>query len=407
MKKILTIALIFVMALCAAAPAMAYTTNTSPANGQTLCKLDIYLVEYTGGDRLSMFISQTPTDRGYAKNEIVAAIGSVTVPANTNVLADGFTSLNFKGTDVNLNVTENNPVGNVNNNRFALMHTMPAAANWQDNQWILNDNILSHVLGSPANTSVFPVSSSSNTYRFLVFGKVLSDNASLSISLSRRAGFLSLLTVPTQVATTARANYSASKYLLIGDNYIVFDSVGTNEYLVFSTPPGGYAGGTIDQQYLCFRIGRDSRNRTTQLYMYPNGAQGIEYRVTALSSIANLMFIYSGNSTPSSNIILGDRVTNSGLNSSLNYFYGDNFENGLGLSAYNEGNYLTDSDWTTISGAGDVSKSVHIQPWTPYVGVPENIVVNPPKTGELANVLGFVMIALAGAAVVLIKKVRA
>lgn len=399
MKKILPIALVLLMAFSVAAPAMAYTTNTSSANGQTRCTLDIYLVEYTGGDRLSMFISQTPTDRGYAKNEIVAAIGAITVPANVDVLAEGFTSIRFKGVDVSLNVTENNPT----TTGFELMNTMPVV-NWPVNKWTLNDNMLSHDLAPFVGG--FPVSSSSATYRFLVFGKVLADNAVLSISLSRRAGFVNTTNPLQYLATLHAFDFYATKYLPIGDKYIVFNSHASNEYFVFSTPPGGYTGGAIDPQYLCFRIDRDARNRTTRMYMYPNGAAGIEFRVSPLSN-SGIMFTYSGNSTPAANIVIGDQVTNTGLISSLNYFYRENFEAGLGLSVFYEGNYLTDNDWTTISGAGDVVDSVYIQPWTPYVRVPETIVVSPPKTGELASVLGFVMVALAGAAAVVVKKVHA
>jgi hypothetical protein len=93
---------------------------------------------------------------------------------------------------------------------------------------------------------------------------------------------------------------------------------------------------------------------------------------------------------------------------SLLAFYEEWFEGKLGFSAYNEGNLLNANVWGTIAAAAiDVSDTVDIEPWTAYVKVPENIVVDPPKTGEAASVTGFITLLLAAAAMVVVKKVRA
>lgn len=90
----------------------------------------------------------------------------------------------------------------------------------------------------------------------------------------------------------------------------------------------------------------------------------------------------------------------------LRAFYDRWFEDALGFSVFNEGNLLNAADWHAVAGALDITDTVEIQPWTPYVAVPENIVTDPPKTGG-ASALGFALMAAATAAAVTLKKLRA
>ncbi|HOR12936.1 MAG TPA: hypothetical protein PKX46_03340, partial [Clostridia bacterium] len=68
------------------------------------------------------------------------------------------------------------------------------------------------------------------------------------------------------------------------------------------------------------------------------------------------------------------------------------------------GNFLRDKFFTDLVSGKTLAVTVNIKPWTAYVKVPDNVVVNPPKTGAAASILGFVMVALAGASAVALKK---
>ncbi len=75
----------------------------------------------------------------------------------------------------------------------------------------------------------------------------------------------------------------------------------------------------------------------------------------------------------------------------------------FGLDYFLIGNYLRDSFFEDLVSADTISATVDIEPWTAYVTVPDNIVVDPPKTGDAASILGVVMVALSGAGVVALR----
>ncbi len=84
------------------------------------------------------------------------------------------------------------------------------------------------------------------------------------------------------------------------------------------------------------------------------------------------------------------------------------FSDKLGLDITKRGYNMKAGDWVDYANSRTaISESVDIKPWTPYVSVPDNIVVDPPKTGDAMGIMGFVLIALAGVALVAVKKVRA
>jgi hypothetical protein len=105
MKKFLSLMLALVLALGLAAPAMAFTSDDSAAEDHPY-DLDIYLVEYEDNDFFGM-ISLPPSDRGYAKNEIVAAVVELYVPKDETILPEEYGISLFGGDYVSLHVTDN------------------------------------------------------------------------------------------------------------------------------------------------------------------------------------------------------------------------------------------------------------------------------------------------------------
>jgi LPXTG-motif cell wall-anchored protein len=68
------------------------------------------------------------------------------------------------------------------------------------------------------------------------------------------------------------------------------------------------------------------------------------------------------------------------------------------------GNYVRDSYFENLVSPATIIATVDIAPFTAYVTVPDNIVVDPPKTGDAASILGFVMLALSAAGAAALRK---
>lgn len=484
MKKFLTLTLVFVMALSLAAPAMAYTTRTALADGVSPYTVDIYLVEHTTADNLTVnWLSMPPTDRGYAKNEIIAAIGTLTIPKDYNLHQDGYRQIYFKGANVSLNVTDNMATYQTVSGFFLDYAKVSFAPNFYGRAvggvypWDLNtpdNNKLSHWLAegtvAPAlgtagagaiGDSVLPTpTSGAETVKFLCFGKVTADSAKITFGLSRNASWtgtgstvtaaqlvtdrhwgmnpmgLSWLTTYIAPAATSLAAVNnrlpramtgsviatapaitqllvLSDSLLVGRTnttpdtlYFVFDNPDGYKYPA-AAPTGGRTPGVPGN--LIFIIETGSRGVSQRLYMFPDGAEGVGYHVFVEPSTNELVFAVTdlGCKLPTGKVPGDDIRFGSTGYTSLRAFYDEYFEGKLGFTAYNRGNVLIAGDWTDLAAAAwDIKETVDIEPWTPYVSVPDNIVTDPPKTGEY-SILGFVMIALAGAAAVVVKKVRA
>lgn len=417
MKKFLTLTLVLVMALSLAAPALAYTNNAALQQGVSPYTVDIYLVEFSSGDWLSSWLSMPPSDRGYAKNEVIAAIGALTVPKGYDAFDDNYRQLRFKPTNVTLNVTENMPA---TLGSYSLTHSVPnnGAVVWSPIwSYSTSNGRLDYRLGAfVANTSTnsIPVNTSdTKTYRWLVFGKVTDDDAKLSFILSRAAGFATIDTTSQWWTVTAvwPTVTVPTQFLVLNEDHVVYrlnqTSTGENEYWIFENSIEGFDfASSSTPGDLQFRIETGARGKTLRLYMYPNDVAGTEYRIHVEPSTQELVFIITQRPTGSAKVNDQIKFGTAGYNSLL-AFYKDYFEDKLGFTAYNEGNLMNESDWTAIAGAAwDISETVDIEPWTPYVSVPDNIVTDPPKTGDV-SFLGFVLIALAGAAAVVVRKVRA
>jgi hypothetical protein len=441
-KKLLTLTLIVVMALGLAAPALAYTGNVQPDEGESKYDIDVYLVEHSGLDLLAGAIGEPPTDRGYAKNESIAAIGKLVIPKGENPFLDSYTQLRFKAKGVTMYVAENN---------FATIPSLTVAANatlttsltgtmltpgaWGTWSYSLAGETMSHVVagGLAGTLNSFGVDSTTErTIRWLVFGKVNDEDASISFQLRRNAIWVTPLTtsaplVKTDTTAIDGTGWTPTLGLTLNEDFVVFaetNSAGTpagaNRYLVYengrdltynpttndTTPTSGNTAVPGDLRFIIET--NNAKGRTSALYMFPNGAAGSGYRIHVEPSTQQLVFIkYSDGG--SALLTSYDQIKyGSAGYASLRAFYDEEFEGKLGFSAYNEGNLLRGSDWEDIaSAATDISETVEIEPWTAYVKVPENIVVNPPKTGEAASVAGFITLLLAAAAIVVVKKVRA
>jgi hypothetical protein len=432
------------MALGLAAPALAYTTNTPAEEGSSPYTIEIYLVEHSGLDLLGNALQLPATDRGYAKNEIIAAIGKLVIPKGLDIWADGYTQLQFKPTNVSLAVHENNPDALYSSPpvNAELVNNLPAGfqtgggGDWEVWPWNPVSGVLSHAIagtpggagdgiGNPGGLDIDP--NYARTLRWLVFGKVNDDDASLTFRLQR---------APQWVApTTALGFYSGTGLvqslisgvtipalgMVLNDDFVVYAAISTNGtdpdtanlWLIHANPSGlGFdvaataAAGVPDD--LLFAIHVDNANgRTARLLMFPNGETGVAYRITVAPGGTHLIFEVAAD--PSGKLRPTDVIKyDTPAYASLLAFYEEWFEKKLGFSAYNEGNLLRASDWETIAAAAiDISDTVDIEPLTAYVKVPENIVVDPPKTGEAASAAGFITLLLAAAAMVVVKKVRA
>lgn len=364
MKKLLIVTLVLATLFTCAMPAMAYTQRKAGTAGSQYT-VDLQLVEYDSqGGIFPGMISQKPVNRAYAKNEIVAAVGSIIVPAYENVFLDGYTEMQFTSKNVSFGVTENR-----NGAGYDLMTTVPAA-NWGLNNWKLEDEDTTLRMEldnpiAPVKPNQIPVNSSKKTYRWLVFGKVIKDGAKLSLEFVKQAKFAPVVAGAwTTAAPFGAGSESAARYLVISEDYVVFKQT-NNNYIVYEIPgKGGYNPAAAPTGDPLFRIEVGKRNATERLYMYTGKVTGPLYRIFVEPSSKELIFVCIANVPRKTN---GDQIQigTSGYKT-LRATYDEHFEKGLGLSAYYEGNILLDKDWETLASKMSLSASVELTPWVPY-----------------------------------------
>lgn len=410
MKKSITLVLALLLCLSLAAPAMAYTTNAPLPDGGGKYTVDIYLVEYNYNDSWIGMITLPPADVGYAKNQIVAAIAALTVPANADVWADGYRLMEVSGKNASLNVTDNQlSAGGGATLTTSFPYDAATNKGIAPNTFIWDsaDNAIRHHITDPSGNMGGEIAAPGSTaiYRMLFFARVTGDDASLSFTLSKNAQFSPASASwagdgPFQAVANIGAG-SASEYLVLNDSYVVARQSNGN-YIVFENN-GSFNNAALPGNPL-FRIEVGAKGKTERLYMYTGAYDGPLYRIHVEPSSRELMFLVMGN-VPGKTV--GDQIKygDSGY-SSLRYFYDRHFEEGLRFTAFNEGNTLTDKDFRAIANAEDVVETVKIEPWTPYVTIPPNVVTNPPKTGG-ANALGFVLLAAAAGAALVLRRARA
>ena len=362
MKKILTIVLALVMVLALAVPAMAFT-GTTTASSTTAPKLSIYLVDYSDSGFFGL-ATLPAADRGYAKNEIVAAIVELAVLKGTDM--SGYGTLAFSGTNATLNVTDNTP---------ATVKTVgdpaPAFTLSSDGYTLTRTALATNLTAATADT----------TYKWLFFAKVQADAAVLTAKLTDGAGIGSAFAEGTLTLVLGGVPYTVTK-----------TAVGTTGYTY-----GVAVGGTGTYAGASFVLSTDSNYKTTGMSIDPAGAAIASQNLGV--TVGGVLGYVSGASVVTS-------ATDATYTAVMNV-YNDVVKGVFGLDYFKIGNYLYDSFFTGFTSAKTITASVAIKPWTAYVTVPSTTVVTPPKTGDAAGIMGFVMIVLAAAAAVVVKKVRA
>lgn len=400
MKKLLTLILILTLALSIAAPALAYTSYV-PSTASP-CVLDIYLVDYSTA-LFGLSVSTPASNRGYAKNEIVAAVAQVTVDANVNIL-NYYRELKFGGDNVSLNVVDNQ----LTSSGYAMLgDTLSSTqANWtRYYNWHSNDNEIIKVFHTG---DTLPVASKKVTYSFLFYGKVIADYAEMYVELSRGAVFTNFGEWQTATPDYLRPNTTSSpvggvfrnatatngaptQFMALNDDFIVYTTGNDNNarsYYISDNPSG-----TI-MPTLLLEIKVDSKNAANEVTYWHAGTPYSLY-MTQSGDIAMI-------NLSNGNVIDHTTATYSSVLVSFNIYF-----DSLGLALANRSNTMKNSFWASVAGSLNTKETISIEPWVPYVQIPDVEVITPPKTGSASSILGFTFIALAGLAAVVMKKVRA
>ena len=417
MKKFITLTLVFVMVLAFAMPAMAFTDKVPAETVKVPYELDIYLVEAEDEDEFGMAVyTLPPTDRGYAKNEIICAVAKLYVPKDTSPVEDGYRNFVMIGKNVRLATVDN-------------MLYMKKSTNWTatlENQWdykstdasILDDSKIKYevntakVLGvgtdPTAGVTDGFTNSKDKTYAASFFGKVTGDDAFMAVEFTKGIKF------------SPGTNPST---LVVGD-YIVraTGAAGTDE--VFTIYKGKLPADCVDANAL-FRVNTAKKNASKSLDVYYGGAYataGAAGWWTVSESAGEFVFSAigsaridraTGSSWPTATIDRLNKESVEGDNNAarVHAILADMINDGafadFGFSWSNIGNVVEKKTFEGIANEDDLYAEVAVLPWYAYVEVPPAIVVDPPKTGDVMSVVGFALIALASLAVVAIRKVRA
>lgn len=401
--------------------------------------VDLYLVEYhPDGDYITGLVSPPYASRGYAKNEIIAAVGELHVPAESDVYADYYRSVVFTGKNVTLDVLDNTVTILGGYTMFSLKNNVPILNPGDDNWhaistpgflspemwmyysaleydypyvdhkiWYLGDDgreLMHYIAPISKEVWVLPVAKTAKTYRFLVFGKITGDDAQMSFGLSRREYFSS----PESVATTSRLNYRDVTFqdgqawnldVSAGGILPVLPALTGN---TFARPVAGML--RLNEELL---VGRavDAAAGTNRYYVFHNTDAGlgvdknkeqpgdILFAIdTDFRSRTEALYMFPNGPAgkgyrvhvePSrQQLVFMDIRNNSPVEKEsdrarLLAFYEQWFEGELGFTAFNQGNLLKAADWHAMAAAAwDITATVDSAPWTPYVAVPENIVTD-------------------------------
>lgn len=354
MKKFLSLLLALVLALGLAAPAMAFTSDNNTAEDHPY-DLDIYLVEYEDNDFFGI-TSLPPSDRGYAKNEIVAAVVELYVPKSETILPSEYGNIVFGGDNVNLKVTDN-----YNGSSIKLLTTSNVKEGTNvDTRAALNSDgeIVLDVISLAGK----------NTFKWLFFAKVTNDNASLYAKLIDGAGNKKFEDNELEVTLDGEV-YTITKHNIGADN----------GYYQIS------GGGDVIKLFV------DKKNKTVGMSIDPSGSTD--------------EFSLGVNTRGQLGIVKGATIVTDGREyEDVMDVYDDVVDDVFGLDYFKIGNYLRDSFFEDLISSATIIATVDIEPWVAHVEIPDEVIVNPPKTGDAASIMGFVMIALSGAGAVALKK---
>ncbi len=370
MKKFLVLVLAFMLAFALAAPAMAFTSDEQD-NDDTPYSLDIYLVEYDDDD-LFGYVSLPPTDRGYAKNEIVAAVVELDVPEDEDP-EDDYGFIEFGGDHVSLDVSDND------NGKLAC-----AGFDKSTDKFTYDDDedvLARDVDGDFLNTT------KDKTYKWLFFAKVTGDDASLYAKMvdgDKDAEFK-----PVQ-GESSNSNDLTLTLTLSGDDYDIvkhFDG-GDVDYYTIEDEDGNIVYLYVNDKY-----------KTTGMAIDLFGDSDDDGAIGPIALGVNTSGVLG--------VVEGAKILTSGHKyDDVMDVYEDVCQDVFDFDYYNIGNYLRDSFFENMVSAHTIIATVDIKPWAAYVTIPDapDIIVDPPKTGDAASILGFVMVALSGAGAVALKK---
>ena len=363
MKKFLTLALALVMVLAFAAPAMAFTSD---AVEDVEYDLSLELVEYDDNDFFGI-ASAAPSDRGYAKNEIVAFVAALAIPKNADI--DDYTKIEFTGENVNFNVTDNKT-------NFATANLVGA------------DRKVKYDADGIYGTLTADDYEGKTTLKWLGFAKVTGDEASIT-------------------ATVYASDVEDAEFVAVNDaeyGYYVWElflTLDDEDFRIVCDEQRGKADGLVyydvyseDFGMPLFSIETNSKGVTKNLYILNEEMYKVEK-----NSRGQLLFISDNGDDM---VVKGDPMYKI-----LSKIYEDYFVEIFGLDFDNIGNKLKMSFFEDLASYDSFSVTIDIEPWTAYVQIPDVVVVDPPKTGDAITLVGFVMIIAALAGVVVFKKVRA
>ena len=376
MKKLLTLALALLLGAGLSVPAMAFTSDTEEDDSVPY-DLKIYLVEYDDNDFFGI-ASLPKSDRGYAKNEIVAAVVELFVPDDEIILNSEYGSLVFGGDNIDLDVADNYD----DHNLISLMTNESVedltAADYHLATALNADDEIEIAISSIGDTT--HGLKGEETYQWLFFAKVTGDNASLYAKLKDgnipdmdlSQGGMTIMLDGIAYAIMRIDNFDDNDNIL----YVIIVSGGDSDY------PGAQIFIYVDEDHV-------SQGMTILPGGKPGGILGVntdgELGVAAMAQPAVLK-------------------TSGDLYDDVMDVYNDVVVDVFKLDYFKIGNYVRDSYFEDLVSPKTLIATVDIAPWTAYVSVPDNIVVDPPKTGDAASIMGFVMVALSAAGVVALRK---
>ena len=373
MKKFLTLLLVLVLAFGLTMPAMAFTSDDQDDDDSIPYDLSIYLVEYDDNDLFGL-IALPESDRGYAKNEIVAAVIELNIPEDEDILDDGYTALEITGDNVTYDVSDD-PILNDDAEDDGLVLYSDGEDGWHLNFLDADDN------GTFGDAVTFH---DDTTYKWLVFAKVTDDEASMTAKLIDITGTVGF----EDVMDEGVLDYEELVVTLSGTVYFVtLDQIGDDyEYEILWADDG------VDYGIL---ISTDEDYKSTGMYI------GIDDN----DEYDGTYFPLGVNTDGELGLVKGAIIDTSGDDyDDIMDVYEDVVVDVFGMDYFNIGHYVRKSFFEDLVSPDTLVATVDIEPWTAYVTVPDNIVVDPPKTGDAASIMGFVMVALSGAGAVALKK---
>lgn len=364
MKKVITIVLALVMVFAIAAPAMAMTDAPlgTPGSASDLFDVSIRLAGGMPGYGTSLMVPDVAANKAYVANEAVYYVAYLT--AKSGVASTNRT--NLRETDIVLS-------GNGVN---IAAHT-PTIYVYTGGQWrvgnstpVVNttDNTISYV------ATDFPyVANQYAQYAFAGYGVVTGAVAEPSISVAVKINSMEP-----------------------GINYAGVN-MGTKQVEIIKTADGVYQVNVAGESTTIFTMNTSTNKCIRIQFQLINGAlvdvtYGQYYDNATGAYVSDYLFNGQPNPTPTAKPLFLEV---------MNYFGFDYSK--INTNAVLEGHFLAKV------AAANVAATVAVPLYTQTVIIPQPDQIQPPKTGDAASTLGFVMIAAAivAAAALAYRKVRA